>query len=160
MASCLMMRGDCTFDSLTTRFFRTQSGFSLIEVLIALVVLMVGCAGVIGMFVVADRALGRATRVDDALVLVRSVMEWKRALPYERLEEDDLDGDGRVDGRSLGGADEVGLFHREWHVWRDRPGLGLSTVSVRISWEDERGRMRQLNAATVRADVRAGGAGG
>lgn len=137
-------------------FVRYDRGFSLIEVLIALVVLTVGCTGVIGMFVVGDQALARARHWDEASTLARAVMEWKRTLPYERLEEDDRDGDGWADGRSLAGADDIGLFHREWRIRRDQPGPGLSIVSVGISWPGERGRVHHLDAAMVRADLRAG----
>jgi hypothetical protein len=129
----------------------------LLEAILALALLTGGCLAIVGMFTVADRALASASHTDEAFALAQTLMEWKRALPYERLDEDDLDGDGVADGRSLGGADEAGVFHREWRLWRDRPGPGLSVVSVGISWPDERGRMRQLGMATVRADVRAGG---
>lgn len=132
-------------------------GFSLIEAMLALALLTGGCLAAIGMFVVSDRALARAEHTDDALALARDVMEWKRALPYERLDEDDLDGDGLADGRSLDGADEIGSFHRTWRLWRDRPGPGLSVVSVEIAWLDEQGRPHCLAMAMVRADVRAGG---
>jgi hypothetical protein len=136
---------------------RTRAGFSLIEAMLALALLTGGCLAVIGMFVVGDRALARAAHTDDALALARGVMEWKRALPYERLDEDDLDGDGGADGRSLDGADQVGPFHRAWRLRRDQPGPGLSVVSVEIAWPDERGGPRQLAMAMVRADVRSGG---
>ncbi|MBI3621628.1 MAG: hypothetical protein HY208_05505 [Nitrospirae bacterium] len=138
-------------------FRRNESGFSLIETILALALLTGGCLAVVGMFVVGDRASAGAARTDEALALARSVMEWKRMLPYERLDEDDLDGDGRSDGRSLAGADAPGLFHREWRLWRDLPGPGLSIVSVGISWSDERGRVRHLDEMIVRADLRAGG---
>jgi len=134
-----------------------SAGFSLIEAMLALALLTGGCLAAVGMFVVGDRALARAEHTDDALALARGVMEWKWALPYEELDEDDLDGDGRTDGHSLDGADEMGSFHRTWRLWRDRPGPGFSVVSVEIAWPDEQGRSHRLAMAMVRADVRAGG---
>jgi len=136
---------------------RYDHGFSLIEAMLALALLTGGCLAVVGMFVVSDRALARAAHMDEALALARGVMEWKRALPYERLDEDDLDGDGLAEGRSPAGADEVGSFHRAWRLWRDRPGPGFSIVSVDIAWPDEQGRPHRLAMAMVRADVRAEG---
>jgi len=134
-----------------------QSGLSLIEAMLALTLLTGGCLAVVGMFVIGERALAGAARTDDALALARSVMEWKRTLPYERLDEDDLDGDGVTDRRGPGGADDEGGFHREWRLWRDQPGPGLSIVSVGISWSDERERRHHFNETMVRADLRAGG---
>ena len=130
------------------------TGFSLIEAMLALALLTGGCLAAVGMFVVGDRALARAAHTDEALALARSVMEWKRVLPYERLDEDDLDGDGRADGRSLNGADEIGSFRRTWRLRRDQPGPGFSVVSVEIAWPDEQGRTHHLAMAMVRADVR------
>jgi hypothetical protein len=138
-------------------FLCASSGFSVIEAMFALALLTGGCLAVIGMFVVGDRALARAVRTDEALALARGVMEWKRGLPYERLDEDDLDGDGVADGHSFDGADEVGPFHRAWRLRRDQPGPGLSVVSVGITWPDERGRLHHLAMVMARADVRAGG---
>jgi len=148
----ISMPGDVSTESL-----HVQSGFSLIEAILALALLTGGCAAVIGMFVVGDRALARAAHADDALALARAVMEWKRALPYERLDEDDRDGDGLADAHSLQGADDPGVFHREWRVWRDHPGPGLSIVAVAVTWSDESGRTRRLSLSTVRADARTGG---
>ncbi|HXZ26061.1 MAG TPA: hypothetical protein VEI24_07570 [Nitrospiria bacterium] len=135
---------------------RSECGFSLIEAMLALALLTGGCLAVVGMFVIGDRAQARAAHLDDALARARSVMEWKRALPYERLDEDDLDGDGVTDGRSLHGADARGAFQREWQILRDRPWPGLTTVSVVITWSDERGHPHRLAMAMVRADARAG----
>jgi Tfp pilus assembly protein PilV len=134
-----------------------NTGFSVIEAMLALALLTGGCLAAIGMFVVGDRALARAEHTDGALALARGVMEWKRALPYESLDEDDLDGDGRADGHSIDGADEIGSFHRTWRLWRDRPAPGFSVVSVEIVWADEQGRSHRLAMAMVRADVRSGG---
>jgi hypothetical protein len=150
------MEGDVdgTFDR---RAGGRSAGFSLIEAMLALALLTGGCLAAVGMFVVGDRALARAVHTDEALALARGVMEWKRVLPYERLDEDDLDGDGRTDGRSLDGADEIGSFRRTWRVRRDRPGPGFSVVSVEIDWPDEQGQPHRLAMAMVRADVRSGG---
>ncbi|HUJ79128.1 MAG TPA: hypothetical protein VLY45_02290 [Nitrospiria bacterium] len=135
---------------------RDGSGFSLIEAMLALALLAGGCLAVIGMFVVGDRALARAAHVDGALALLQGVMEWKRALPYEQLDEDDRDSDGLPDGRSLDGTDERGAFHRAWHLRRDRPWPGFSIISVEVTWSDERGMQRHVASAMLRADPRAG----
>jgi type II secretory pathway component PulJ len=153
MAGIVMIRGGKGALCSTPR---NDCGFSLLEAVLALALLTGGCLAVVGMFVVGDRAQARAAHVDEALALVRSVMEWKRALPYERLDEDDLDGDGLTDGRSLHGADARGSFHREWQILRDRPRPGLTTISVEVTWSDERGRTHRLTSAMVRADTRAG----
>jgi hypothetical protein len=150
------MEGDVD-NSVDGRAVEGSAGFSLIEAMLALALLTGGCLAAVGMFVVGDRALARAAHTDEALALARGVMEWKRVLPYERLDEDDLDGDGRADGRSLDGTDEIGSFRRTWQVRRDQPGPGFSLVSVEIAWPDEQGRTHHLAMAMVRADVRSGG---
>jgi Tfp pilus assembly protein PilV len=145
---------DGTFEK---RTIDGSAGFSLIEAMLALALLTGGCLAAVGMFVVGDRALARAAHTDEALALARGVLEWKRVLPYEQLDEDDLDSDGRADGRSPDGTDEIGSFHRTWRVRRDQPWPGFSVVSVEIAWSDEQGRPHHLAMAMVRADVRSVG---
>lgn len=144
-------------------FPRNQCGFSLIEAMIAMVVLTVGCLAVVGMFMIADRAAARSAQWDQAVALARQLMEWKRALPFDQLRQDDRDGDGVVDGEMGpvdGGRfmseDAAGSFHRQWELWLDHPSIGLATFSVMIDWQDVQGRPQRFELGMVRADPRAG----
>lgn len=120
-----------------------QAGFSLIEAMIALLILSVSCVGVIGMFLIADRAAAHAAKYDGAAALAREVMEEKRALPF-----DELTGDGWT------GDSATGPFHRRWQLRLDQPAAGLATLSVEVTWQDAQGRTRRLELAMVRGDGR------
>jgi hypothetical protein len=141
---------------------RNQCGFSLIEAMIAMVILTVGCLAVVGMFVIADRAAAHSAKWDQAAMLARQLMEWKRALPFDQLRQDDRDGDGVADGEMGPAAgdrfmseDDPGAFHRQWELRLDHPAAGLATVSVMIDWQDD-GRSQRFALGMVRADPRAG----
>jgi len=124
---------------------RRHAGFSLVEAMIALFVLTVGCLGVVGMFVLADQAAAQSAAYDDAAGMAREVMESTRAVPYEELLRV-----VRV------GEESIGPFRRRWALQPDRPATGLATLSVEVIWHDGRGRARRLELGMVRADPRAG----
>jgi hypothetical protein len=113
--------------------------------MIALVVLTVGCLGVVGMFVLADQAAAQSAAYDDAAWMAREVMESTRAVPYDELLRAGRDGE-----------ELIGPFQRRWALQPDRPEAGLATLSVEVIWHDARGRARRLELGMVRADPRAG----
>ena len=71
-----------------TGFFRTgkRGGFSLMEILIALAVLMLGLLGVLALFPVAIDASGQAAEATQCALLARSV---KNALKLGMMNRDD-----------------------------------------------------------------------
>jgi type II secretory pathway pseudopilin PulG len=130
--------------SVTGIFPRNQSGFSLIEAMLALMLLTLGCAAVAGLFMLADRAMAQAAHYDDAVGLVRQMIELKRMEPFEALLAGGHQGD-----------EVIGPFHRRWRLQVNRPAPGLATLSVDVDWRDATDRPRRLQAALIRADRRA-----
>ena len=127
-----------------TDLIKRHAGFSLVEAMIALFVLTVGCLGVVGMFVLADQAAAQSAAYDDAAGMAREVMESTRAVPYDELLRAGRDGE-----------ELIGPFRRRWALQPDRPAAGLATLSVEVTWHDARGRARRLELGMVRADPRA-----
>lgn len=148
-----------------------DSGFTLIEVMVAMVVLALAIVGVMGMFEVADRGIRYGAQATRALVLVESRLEAKRAAPWEALLSDDLDGDGLVDvvmrddgaeGDAVAGdgvfsasADD-GPIRLVWTVQaagsasvRD---AGAVVMQARASYPVGRDRRRQVRIGTLRAN--------
>lgn len=69
---------------------RARPGYSLVEVVVALVLLQVGLLGAAGMVVTASRAVAGAARTDRALVIAGSVADSLQAFGWggggERIE--------------------------------------------------------------------------
>ncbi|MEW6323959.1 MAG: prepilin-type N-terminal cleavage/methylation domain-containing protein [Nitrospirota bacterium] len=123
------------------------AGFSLIEAMMALFILSVGCLGVIGMVSLADRAMASSAKLDRASALAREVLEKNRSASFEEFVLENGRGDR---------TESIGPFARERRFQRDRPSAGLATLSVEIRWRDGQGRPRKLDWAMLRADPRAG----
>lgn len=64
---------------------KSEEGFGLVEVLIAMVVLQVGLLAVIGAFGAGSVALSTASHVNTAAVLADQQMELYRAMPYDAI---------------------------------------------------------------------------
>ena len=75
----------------------SAKGFTLVESMVALVVLSIGVIGTIGMCEWAERGLQRGALTTTALALAESRLEAKRSVAWERLLMDDVDQDGIVE---------------------------------------------------------------
>ena len=106
-----------------------QQGFSLIEIMIALALLGIGMAGIIGLQRVSTTASGYSRRATEAAILAEDKLESLRTVVL-----DDTDNDDQVD--STGTPDAAGLFHRAWSF--DTVGT-TTTVTVAVTWNEADG---------------------
>lgn len=100
-------------------------GFSLAEVMVALLVLIVGVAGIAAMLAHTSR-VGR-TSIDRSLAreVLREKVEEFRATPYADLRAGaDTIRAGRVD------------FARDWSVETGVPMDGVKRVNVTVTWTE------------------------
>jgi prepilin-type N-terminal cleavage/methylation domain-containing protein len=150
-----------------------QAGFSLIEVMVAMVVLAFGILGVMSAFRWSDHGLRQSRTGMRALALAESRLEAKRAVPWEALLTDDLDGDGRPDvtmrddGQSpdkqagdwlyTAAIERDGIVLR-WTVQPDRPGpaqaWGAAVITSSARYPAGQGRWHDVTVATLRANPR------
>lgn len=149
------------------------NGFTLIEVMVAMVILAGAMLGVMGTFRWADHGLRHGDHATRALAMAESRLEAKRVAAWEALLTDDLDGDGvpeitmRDDGTQ---ADEVagdGIYTAEvedggirliWTVQPDRPGpirhAGSVVIQARALYRVGRDHSREIRLGTLRASPR------
>jgi type II secretory pathway pseudopilin PulG len=64
---------------------KSEEGFGLIELLIAMVVLQIALLAIIGAFGAGAAALGRAAKLNTASVLADQQMELYRTMPYDAI---------------------------------------------------------------------------
>jgi prepilin-type N-terminal cleavage/methylation domain-containing protein len=71
---------------------RSDSGFTLIEVLVAIIVLAVGVLGTVTVMIAAAHANNADRRLDGATNLARDVLEAAHSVPYDQLADTSIAG--------------------------------------------------------------------
>jgi len=125
---------------------RNCAGFTMIEVLVALIVIGVGALAIGGFFPRATRDIGASERSTRAAEYLQEGMERLTALPYNDPQLAPVLTHQDPENPLPGG------FVRTWMVSADSPLAGCKTLRVEINWE-EGSKARSVEAATVIASV-------
>jgi len=118
-----------------------QGGFTVVEVLIALLVLLIGMAGMLSLQLTAMKATGFSRHATEATILAEDRLEFLRTAPVATL----VSGSDQVDAR--GEVDATGLFVRTWTV---TPGTELTTITVAVAWQEQGADDYTITMSTLR----------
>ena len=108
----------------TTR--KREGGFTMVELLIAVLLTTVAMVGIIALFVSQNRAANTSRRSSEATALAIDKLEKLRTMSSPATGSDTVD----VQGGS-GGA-----FTRNWTV---TAGSGYYDITVQVQWDDQSG---------------------
>lgn len=161
-----------------THILGEQAGFTLIESLIALVILTLGILGVNAMQIGAINTNIGANKVTQTTSWATERMEVLLNLPYDDPKLADTNGNGTGEDLNLDGIDDNGgnfglddegansdftqvspdkMFTINWNVAIDKPMAGSKTITVLVARPLE-GRMRNSVITFVKtADEKAKG---
>ena len=98
-----------------------NEGFTLVEVLIAIVVLSVALLALAGLQIISIRSNSFGNHMTEAVTLAKDVMEKMKDTQWEQIQGDTDDPEG---------ASGI-LYHRVWSV---TPSDEIKTVTVRVTW--------------------------
>lgn len=137
------MRCAGSFNVRRLRRDRRQSGFSLIEILVALTVTILGLTGLMSLYTTTVQGNSRATRTVLASTVAQRTMEELRSLPMQTpvptYEGPTLEGlVGGIPASDVALADVTQgnmLYTRKVSVAQPLPDL--LRVRVEVSWTDE-----------------------
>ena len=113
---------------------------SLVEPLVAMVVISLSLLGSVGMFAVAQDGISGSAKSLEAMTLAESRMERLRVLPYRSL---------------LGGEQVVNGITLRWTVRPDQPAPAdsrSSMVTVTAEWAVGQGRPRTIRMGLRKAN--------
>ena len=130
----------------------SENGFTLVEVLVAMLIFAFGILAVINMQYVATQTNTRSRHVTEGMLVAQNRVEQLMALPYDQTTlEDDGAGDDLntgVDPQSGKTIDEelADADHQEspaqpyyrvgWNVRDDWPYAETKTIRVIVKWVD------------------------
>jgi prepilin-type N-terminal cleavage/methylation domain-containing protein len=110
-----------------------DAGFSLVEILVALVLLTVGVAAVTTGFTEGQRIADEVSRRQRAISLAQDKLAEKLAMRFDAIITPTRPHE-RVEAGTLMGQDERNGVSRTWFVEPDHPAPGLARVWVATSW--------------------------
>jgi prepilin-type N-terminal cleavage/methylation domain-containing protein len=107
---------------------RAQGGFTLVEVVVALIVVAIGIIGLSIVFPLATRDVGKSGVMSKAVELCQEKIEDFHMTGYDAI---DLDP-GYTHADTLNPIG--GVYTRTWETYGDVPMPGCKRVVVRVTW--------------------------
>jgi type IV pilus assembly protein PilV len=133
---------------------KSQKGFSLIEVLIAMTILVIGILAVGGMQTTAVKNNAISRRITEASALAASQLEFLTTLPYNDPLLNDRNGDGTTGlDKTDAQADfnlTQGQYSISWNVALDSPISNTKNIRVIVTWTDG-GKSRRVSFNCIKA---------
>lgn len=120
-----------------------EGGFTLIEVLIALLVLLVGMAGILSLQLTSMKATSFSRHATEASSLAEDKVEDLRTVPLDSVRF--ANGTDQVDARGVADAD--GPYIRAWTI---SPGADTTIVNVSVSWTERGDEPYTISMADMR----------
>ena len=139
-----------------TRIVCNQTGMSLVEVLVAIVLFSIGSLMVLTMTTSSFKANSNSHAIDESVNLARVNMERLLSLDYESgdLQDTTADGVAGLLAADAAGADynsASGRFRVVWNIANDVPVNGAKTLAVIVSWPSNPGE-KQVVFQTIKSE--------
>ena len=134
----------------------SQAGISLVEVLVAIILFMIGTLTVMTLTLSSLRANSNSHAVDESVNLARMNMDRLLSLDYEDGQLQDTNADGSaglltIDPASTDFSSVSGRYQVVWNVASDVPVNGTKTLSVIVLWP-RNGGLGQVAFQTIKAE--------
>jgi prepilin-type N-terminal cleavage/methylation domain-containing protein len=129
-----------------------NSGFTLLEVMIAMAILGVGLLSIAVAQLTAIKVASKSKNLQQAMFLAREQMDDLEALPADApilaaaATTDDPNNPIQVSNDE---GDMV-RFTRSFTVTPDEPETGLALVVVTVAWNSNQGGVRQVRLSSVK----------
>jgi type IV pilus assembly protein PilV len=112
----------------------TNKGFTLSEVLVAIVVLSIGLLGLQSMHIAAIQVNSIASRLTQGTTLAQDRAEQLMALPYDDPLLADTTGPGIM--TSYTDPNPPQGYAIRWEVDTNVPSIGVKTINIFVTWKN------------------------
>jgi prepilin-type N-terminal cleavage/methylation domain-containing protein len=138
-----------------SRHARGRSGFSMLEIMVALAVLSLGVLGMTASQLAAIKLSGDSRSKTTAMYLAQQQLEIIQAMSPQDVKDLVVAvGYPNDPTNPIYPNPAVSLpFNRSWTVVEDTPEVGVITVTVVVSWIDGLGTTRSVQIRSLKADV-------
>lgn len=108
-----------------------ERGFTLIELMISLTVLLIGVTGILSMHLSSMHATAYSRHATEATVIGEDKMEELRTIPVTEIE---TGGPITVDAQGI--EDSDGMYTITWDMTWDPLGTGVGVQTVTVAWRE------------------------
>jgi type IV pilus assembly protein PilV len=119
---------------------KKSHGFTLVEVLVALTILIIGILGTLMLEVSSMKGNTSSRNMQAAIVLAEDFLEQTRNTSYTSIilnngnhTNSELGTTNPIDVQGNGG----GIYSRTWSVVNDAPLINLKTITVTVGWTNK-----------------------
>jgi len=119
--------------------YRTDKGFTIIEVLITMAIFSIGFLGIAKLQLSSVGGNRNAFQISEALSLAEGRMEQLISAPFNSLIDTNNDGANGLNANTAGSADNTfttadGRYSIFWNVADNFPGNNTKTIKVIVAW--------------------------
>jgi len=122
----------------------SQIGFTLLEVLVAIVILTIGLLGTAGLTTGVIRGNHYSKNVTSATAAGQTMLESVKSSGYTNATSANFPNDTVT----MGGM----TFTRTTTITNSSPAANMKTVSVTVSWTESKNTARSVNLQTILAE--------
>lgn len=137
---------------------RGERGFTLIEVMIAILVLAIGILGIAKMQISAIKGNSFGSGLTEATSFSQNKMEELASLAYTDLNDVDGDGTSGLDdtvnpdgSQTVSGATGI-QYEISWNIAVDDPAPNAKYIRVIVQWQQE-GTTRKVIFDRIKANI-------
>jgi type IV pilus assembly protein PilV len=122
----------------------SQHGFTLLEVLVAIVILTIGLLGTAGLTTGVIRGNHYSKNITSATAAGQTLLESVKSSGYTNATSANFPNDSVT----MGGM----TFIRTTTITNSSPAANMKTVSVTVSWTESNNTARSVNLQTILAE--------
>lgn len=135
---------DKVIQNLRQKIATSQNGFTLLEVLVAIVILTIGLLGTAGLTTGVIRGNHYSKNLTSATAAAQTQLESVKSSGYANATAANFPNDTVT----MGGM----TFTRTTTVTNSSPAANMKTVSVTVSWTESNNTSRSVNLQTILAE--------